>query len=121
VWLEPNIQLNVAGVVTGLLSTITYPEPVGLEVIVMLTTTVKIALAVLVPSLAWTVLLAEAETGTTNVAVNEPEASVVIVAGVVVCTTLLYVNETVEDGGKPPPVTVTVEPTYPLDGVRVIP
>ena len=47
-------------------------------------------------------------------------AVVVIVDGEVVCVVVSYLMVTVLEAPKPVPVTVTVVPTRPLDGVRVI-
>jgi hypothetical protein len=54
------------------------------------------------------------------VAVKAPKADVVTVAGTVVCAAPLNVIVMVEEGAKPAPVTVTVVPTGPRIGFRVI-
>jgi hypothetical protein len=54
------------------------------------------------------------------VAVKAPEASVVTVAGTVVCVAPLNAIVMAEVGAKPAPVTVTVVPTRPEVGDRVI-
>jgi len=54
------------------------------------------------------------------VAVKEPAADVVTVAGTVVCVALSNAIVTVEEGAKPAPLTSTVVPTGPLIGDRVI-
>ena len=58
------------------------------------------------------------ELGTLNVAVKEPVAVVVIVAGEVVTVAPLNLIVTVDVPEKPVPVTVTVDPTVPLAGLR---
>jgi hypothetical protein len=54
------------------------------------------------------------------VAVKPPEADVVTVTGEVVIVVPAKVIVTVEEGAKPAPVTVTVAPTGPDVGDRVI-
>jgi hypothetical protein len=54
------------------------------------------------------------------VALKAPEASVVTVAGVVVCAAPLNFIVMVEREAKPTPATVTVVPTGPCIGLRVI-
>ena len=56
---------------------------------------------------------AEAVEGMTKVEVKAPEASVVTVAGLVVCAAPLNAIVTMEEGARPAPVTVTVVPTGP--------
>ncbi len=60
------------------------------------------------------------EEGTTKVAVKAPKAFVVTVAGMVVTFTPLNVIVMTEVGARPAPVTVTVVPTGPCVGLRVI-
>ncbi len=55
-----------------------------------------------------------------KVAVKPPEASVVTVAGTVVIFAPLNFSVMAEVGAKPAPVTVTVVPTGPCIGLRVI-
>jgi hypothetical protein len=55
-----------------------------------------------------------------KVAVKAPAAEVVTVAGTVVCFAPLNFIVMVEEGAKPAPVTVTVAPTGPCNGLRVI-
>jgi len=54
------------------------------------------------------------------VAVKAPEASVVTVAGMVVCVAPLNFIVMAEKGAKPAPVAVTVAPTAPCIGLRAI-
>jgi len=50
VWVEPTIHVNVWGVVTGVPSTITRPEPVGLDVTVICKVAIwKFAVSVIGP------------------------------------------------------------------------
>ncbi|MEO9309249.1 MAG: hypothetical protein ABI337_03035, partial [Nitrososphaera sp.] len=66
----------------------------------------------LVPSLATTVWGLAVEAGTVNVTPeNDPEVSVVTVAGLVVSGTPSYVNVTVWEAIRPEPDIVTVVPT----------
>jgi hypothetical protein len=60
------------------------------------------------------------EAGTVNVALNEPTEFVVTVVGAVVCATPSNLMVIVEEAAKPVPVTVTVVPTLPLVGLRVM-
>jgi hypothetical protein len=83
--------------------------------------TVKIAEAVFaLASVAVTVLAPAEEAGTTNVAEKAPVADVVTVTGTVVCVAPLNFIVMVEVEAKPAPVTVTVVPTGPEVGFRVI-
>jgi hypothetical protein len=74
----------------------------------------------LVPSLATTVWGLAVEAGTVNVTPeNDPEVSVVTVAGLVVSGTPSYVNVTVWEAIRPEPDIVTVVPTGPNVGDNV--
>jgi len=55
-----------------------------------------------------------------KVALNEPTVDVVTVVGEVVCVTPSYLMVMVEDAAKPVPDTVTVPPTIPVVGFRLI-
>jgi hypothetical protein len=93
---------------------------VGDRVIVGVTT-MKVADAVFeLASVAVTVLAPAVEEGTTKVAVKAPKADVVTVAGMVVTVAPLNFIVIVEEEARPAPVTVTVVPTGPEVGLRVI-
>ena len=88
-------------------------------------TTVKVAVAELVPSLACTVLAPAIEAvvepaGTMKDALKEPVPSVVTGVGVVATAEPANVMVTVEEAAKPEPETVTVVPTGPEDGLKAI-
>ncbi len=53
-------------------------------------------------------------------ALKEPAVDDVTVAGVVVTVVPSYLTVIVDEAAKPVPVTVTVEPTRPLEGFRVM-
>ncbi len=55
-----------------------------------------------------------------KVALNEPTMDAVTVVGDVVCVTPSYLMVMVEEAAKPVPDTVTVPPTIPLVGFRLI-
>ncbi len=83
--------------------------------------TVKVADAVFeLASVALTVLAPAVEEGTTKVAVKAPKADEVTVAGTVVTVAPLKAIVMMEEGAKLEPVTVTVVPTGPWVGDRVI-
>jgi sRNA-binding carbon storage regulator CsrA len=96
----------------------TRPE-VGDRVIDGVTTNVADAVFELA-SVAVTVLAPAVEEGTTKVAVKAPKADVVTVAGMVVTVAPLNFIVIVEEEARPAPVTVTVVPTGPEVGLRVI-
>ena len=97
----------------------TGPE-VGLRLIEGVVT-VKVADAVFaLASVAVTVLAPAEDAGTLNVAEKAPVADVVTVTGTVVCVAPLNFIVMVEVEAKPAPVTVTVVPTGPEVGFRVI-
>ncbi len=60
------------------------------------------------------------EAGTVNVALNDPAEEDVTVVGVVDCVTPSYFTVIMDEPAKPVPETVTVEPTMPLVGFRLI-
>jgi hypothetical protein len=60
------------------------------------------------------------EVGTVNVAVNVPEADVIIEFGVVARFVMSNVSVIVEEGANPVPVMVTVDPTVPVEGFKLI-
>jgi len=92
----------------------------GDRVIVEVRTT-KVAEALFeLASVAVTVLPPAVEEGTTKVAVKAPVADEVTVAGTVATVAPLNVIVMVEAGARPSPVTVTVVPTGPEVGDRVI-
>jgi hypothetical protein len=82
--------------------------------------TVNVAEAVLAPSEAVTVFAPTVDAGTAKVALNPPEADAVTVAGDVDWATPLNLIVIVEPGMKLVPVTVTVVPTAPVTGFRLI-
>ena len=83
--------------------------------------TVKVAEAVFaLASVAVTVLAPAVEEGTTKVAEKVPAADVVTAAGTVVTVAPLNFIVMVEEEAKLAPVTVTVTPTGPWMGVKVI-
>jgi hypothetical protein len=61
-----------------------------------------------------------ADAGMVNVALKDPSELVVTVAGVVVWVVPSYLMVIVEEAEKPLPVTVTVVPTLPVEGLSVI-
>ena len=83
--------------------------------------TVKVADAVFaLASVAVTVLAPAVEEGTTKVAEKVPAADVVTAAGTVVTVAPLNFIVMVEEEAKLAPVTVTVTPTGPWMGLRLI-
>jgi hypothetical protein len=83
--------------------------------------TVKVAEAVFaLASVAVTVLAPAVEEGTTKVAEKVPAADVVTAAGTVVTVAPLNFIVMVEEEAKLAPVTVTVTPTGPWMGLRLI-
>ena len=71
-------------------------------------------------SFAWTIFAPDTDVGTVNVAVKIPEASEVILDGVVARVAPLYVIEIGDKGANVEPEIVTVPPTIPLAGNSVI-
>src|SRR6266581_2002517 len=71
-------------------------------------------------SVAVTVCAPFVETGTANVALNEPMVEEATVVGEVVCVAPSYLMVMVEEAGKPVPVIVTVVPTLPAEGLSVM-
>ena len=115
-------QVKVAGVVMAFPSTLMKPDPDGLEVMVMdEVRTMKVAEAALeLASVIVTVLAPPVEAGTVKVApVNEPVLPVLVVPPRLTATPL-KVAVIALALPKPVPDTVTVEPTLPLVGLRVI-
>jgi hypothetical protein len=98
------------------------PPEVGDSVMVADGFTVKVAEPVIVPSVADTVWLpADTPEGTAKVAaLNTPDATVVIVAGLVVTVVLSNFTVIVLLEPKPEPVIVTVVPMIPEVGDSVI-
>jgi hypothetical protein len=117
--IEPILVLTENPVPVTVTEVPTGPE-VGDRVIAGVVT-VKVADAVFeLASVAVTVWAPAVEEGTTKVAEKAPKADVVTVVGEVVCATPLNFIVMVEVAAKPAPVTVTVVPTGPWVGDRVI-
>jgi hypothetical protein len=92
---------------------------VGLKVIAGLTVNVAVA-ALALASVAVTVLPPLTAAGTVKVQLKDPKASVVTVEGTVTIVVLTNFTVTVLEAAKPDPDTVTVEPTIPEDGLKLI-
>jgi hypothetical protein len=107
---EPSIPVAVIVTVEP-----TLPE-VGLRLIADVT--VNEAVGVLVPSLNWTVLLPDAEVGTVNVADKPPVEVVVEELSATAVPAKVAVTEC--EPSMPVAVIVTVEPTAPEVGLRLI-
>jgi hypothetical protein len=96
-------------------------ELLKVTVIGWVTVTVKMAFAEwLLRSLAWMFFIPDpVDAGTVNEHRNEPEVSVVTVAGLVVMLAPGKVNVIVDRPEKPLPVTETRVPTGPVVGLRL--
>jgi hypothetical protein len=92
---------------------------VGLSVIEAATVNAAVAVCE-AASAAVTEWVPLVEAGTVNVALKDPTEFVVTVVGAVACATPSYLMVIVEEAANPVPVTVTVVPTLPLAGLRVM-
>jgi hypothetical protein len=108
--LEPSIPVAVIVTVEP-----TLPE-VGLKL--MAEVTVNVAVGEFVPSVSWTVWLPEVADGTVNVADKPPVEVVVEVLNVTAVPAKVALTEC--EPSMPVAVIVTVEPTVPEVGLRLI-